>query len=292
MKHLLSYSIVVILLFTTNLIAQNTYSVDGNTVELQTEVDGPLSLLWNITDGNYNYYVMKGNTITELKNTKVDKEYQEEYKIELQKQVSDAPMAVDKVKFTLASLRNFISDYNKRIDPNFVEKGNNIKLKTRLGAFVGITNYVYSANPNNKMLPTMGADFEIVDHNLLKRHSLVLRFKQIFENSEYKFSSSQFSLNYRFKFIKKEKLDVFLNTKIAGYHYESRQVEVINEDGSTDLTTVSDGNFEALLNFGIGADYALGNGYLTFMYNDFISVVQESNSVFPLDFSLGYKFNL
>ena len=49
-----------------------------------------------------------------------------------------------------------------------------------------------------KMLPTMGADFEIVDHNLLKRHSLVVRFKQIFENSEYKFSSSQFSLNYRF----------------------------------------------------------------------------------------------
>ncbi|MFT5250757.1 MAG: hypothetical protein ACI93P_002500, partial [bacterium] len=41
-----------------------------------------------------------------------------------------------------------------------------------------------------------------------------------------------------------------------------------------------------------GADYALGNGYLTFMYNDFVSVVQESNSEFPLDFSLGYKFNL
>ena len=53
------------------------------------------------------------------------------------------------------------------------------------------------------VLINLGADFEIVDHNLLKRHSLVVRFKQIFENSEYKFSSSQFSLNYRFKFIKK-----------------------------------------------------------------------------------------
>lgn len=292
MKHLLSYSLLVFLIFTTHLVAQKSYTVDGTSIELKTEIEGPLMLLWNITDGNYRYFVKNGATVNELKNTKVDGDYQEEYKAELQKQASDTSLEVSKLKFTKASLSSFFNNYNKSKDPNYVDTEKGIKLKTRLGAFVGVTNSVFSANPTNQTLPTMGVDFEIVDHNLLKRHSLVLRFKQTFESSDYKYSASQFSLNYRFKFIKKEKLAVFINTKIAGYNYDSRQVEV-NEDNATPyLTTVSNGNFEALLNFGIGADYALGNGYLTFMYNDFVSVVQESNSEFPLDFSLGYKFNL
>jgi hypothetical protein len=292
MKHLLSYSLLVFLIFTTHLVAQKSYTVDGTSIELKTEIEGPLMLLWNITDGNYRYFVKNGATVNELKNTKVDGDYQEEYKAELQKQASDTSLEVSKLKFTKASLSSFFNNYNKSKDPNYVDTEKGIKLKTRLGAFVGVTNSVFSENPTNQTLPTMGVDFEIVDHNLLKRHSLVLRFKQTFESSDYKYSASQFSLNYRFKFIKKEKLAVFINTKIAGYNYDSRQVEV-NEDNATPyLTTVSNGNFEALLNFGIGADYALGNGYLTFMYNDFVSVVQESNSEFPLDFSLGYKFNL
>lgn len=296
MKHLLSYSLVVLLLFTSHLFAQKTYTVDGNTLELKTEVEGPMSLLWNITDGNYRYYVMKGETITELKNSKVDGDYQEEYKTELQKQVSDSPIAVDKVKFTTASLRDFVNDYNKSKDPNYTVEENTFKLKTRLGAFVGISNSVYSANPENIMLPTMGLDFEIVDNNLLKRHSLVVRFKQTFENSDYKYSASQFSLNYRFKFIKKEKLDVFINAKIAGYDYineplyDSNDMPLLDDNSVAIINNVS--TFSAMLNFGVGADYALGNGYLTFMYNDFVSVFQESNKEFPLDFSLGYKFNL
>lgn len=292
MKHLLSYSLLVFLIFTTHLVAQKSYTVDGTSIELKTEIEGPLTLLWNITDGNYRYFVKNGATVNELKNTKVDGDYQEEYKAELQKQASDTSLEVSKLKFTKASLSSFFNNYNKSKDPNYVDTEKGIKLKTRLGAFVGVTNSVFSENPTNQTLPTMGVDFEIVDHSLLKRHSLVLRFKQTFESSDYKYSASQFSLNYRFKFIKKEKLAVFINTKIAGYNYDSRQVEV-NEDNATPyLTTVSNGNFEALLNFGTGADYALGNGYLTFMYNDFVSVVQESNSEFPLDFSLGYKFNL
>lgn len=296
MKHLLSYSLIVLLLFTTHLFAQKTYTVDGNTLELKTEVEGPMTLLWNITDGNYRYYILKSDAITELKNSEVDGDYQEEYKMELQKQVSDSPIAVDKVKFTTASLRDFVNDYNKSKDPNYTVEENKFKLKTRLGAFVGISNSVYSANPDNIMLPTMGVDFEIVDNNLLKRHSLVIRFKQTFENSDYKYSASQFSLNYRFKFVKKEKLDVFINTKIAGYNYINEPLFDENGmpklDENSEIIIDNENSFTALLNFGIGADYALGNGYLTFMYNDFVSIIQNSNSEFPLDFSLGYKFNL
>tara|TARA_B100000795_G_C22795779_1_gene439265 strand:+ start:937 stop:1809 length:873 start_codon:yes stop_codon:yes gene_type:complete len=290
MKHLLSYSLLVFLIFTTHLFAQKSYTVDGTSIELKTEIEGPLTLLWNITDGNYRYFVKNGATVSELKNTKADGDYQEEYKAELQKQTSDSSLEVSKLKFTKASLSSFFNDYNKSKDPNYLDAEKSIKLKTRLGAFVGVTNSVFSANPTNQTLPTMGVDFEIVDHNLLKRHSLVLRFKQTFESSDYKYSASQFSLNYRFKFIKKEKLDVFINTKIAGYTNENKQIPTNVED---EFTTASGGSFEPLLNFGIGADYALGNGYLTFMYNDFVSILQSSiNDDFPLDFSLGYKFNL
>jgi hypothetical protein len=296
MKHLLSYSLLVFLIFTTHLVAQKSYTVDGTSIELKTEIEGPLTLLWNITDGNYRYFVKNGATVNELKNTKVDGDYQEEYKAELQKQASDTSLEVSKLKFTKASLSSFFNNYNKSKDPNYVDTEKSIKLKTRLGAFVGVTNSVFSENPTNQTLPTMGVDFEIVDHNLLKRHSLVLRFKQTFESSDYKYSASQFSLNYRFKFIKKEKLDVFINTKIAGYNYineprfDDNGIPVL--DDNSEMIIDTENSFTALLNFGIGADYALGNGYLTFMYNDFVSVVQESNSEFPLDFSLGYKFNL
>lgn len=296
MKHLLSYSLLVFLIFTTHLFAQKTYTVEGNLIELKTEIEGPLTLLWNTTDGNYRYFVKKEETVTELKNTKIDGDYQEEYKAELQKQTSDSSLKVDKLKFTKASLSSFVNDYNKSKDPNYVDNEKSLKLKTRLGAFIGVSNSVYSANPNNEMLPTMGADFEIVDNNLFKRHSLVVRFKQTFENSDYKYSASQFSLNYRFKFVKKEKLDVFINTKLASYNYineplfDENGMPKLDENG--DLIIDTESSFTALLNFGVGADYALGNGYLTFMYNDFVSIFQESNSEFPLDFSLGYKFNL
>ena len=58
---------------------------------------------------------------------------------------------------------------------------------------------------------------------------------------------------------------------------------VANESGS---------NFSSPLTFGIGADYKIGNGYLTFAYRDIVGINVESNSEFPIDFSLGYKFSL
>lgn len=288
MKNLLSYSLFTFLLFASNLIAQENYTVDGEQLSLKTEVDGAITLLWNTIDAEYRYFIKKGNTITELKNTRVEKKYQEEYKQVLKENTSDKNLPVDKLKLTNASLKSFFIEYNALKDPNYSVEENSIQLKLLLGAFVGITNTVYSTNPTNQTLPTLGLDFEIVDHHKLKRHSLLIQFKQTFESSEYKYSSSEFSLNYRFKFIKKEKIDVFINAKIAAYNHEV--IPSLNED--LELVQTTEDSFSALLNFGIGADYALGNGYLTFLYGDIVSVVEGTNGEFPLDFTLGYKFNL
>ena len=117
-----------------------------------------------------------------------------------------------------------------------------------------------------------------------------MQFKQTFESSDYNYSSSQVSLNYRFKFVKKEKLDVFVNTKIAGYTYIN---SLDYDDGVPTSNEVSSSDsFSALFNFGVGADYKLGNGYLSFLYGDIVSFVEENNGEFPLDFTLGYKINL
>jgi len=292
MKHLLSYLLFAFLFIATNTYAQETYTVNGEQLELKTEVEGSITLLWNIIDGEYRYFIKKGTTITELTNTKTDGHYQEEYHQVLQFNTSDEELSENKVKLTTQSLSNYFEDYNKLKDPTFVVKENNINLKTRLGAFVGITNAVYSDNVTNQTLPTLGLEFEIVENNKLKRHSIVFQFKQTFESSEYKYSASQISLNYRFKFIKKEKIDVFINTKIAAYTFESVPRLVDNEDTDEILVISSEDNFSALMSFGIGADYKLGNGYLTFIYGDIVSIVEGSNGEFPIDFTIGYKFNL
>lgn len=294
MKTLLSYILIAFLLFASQSFAQESYSINGEQVTLKTEADGTITLLWNIIDGEYRYFIKKENSITELTNTKSGKHFQEEYKQVLQANTSDEDLSENKVKLTTESLSDYFEDYNKRKNPNFVVEENNINLKTRLGAFVGITNAVYSDNSTNQILPTLGLDFEIIDDNKLKRHSLVVQFKQTFESSEYKYSSSQFSLNYRFKFIKKEKLDVFINTKIAAYTLENIPSWIVDEDTDESRIQVeSKDSFSALLSFGIGADYALGNGYLTFLYGDIVSAFDNYyNNEFPMDFTIGYKFNL
>jgi hypothetical protein len=296
MKTLLSFTIVALCLIATSTYAQKQYTVDGQQYDLFTEIDGSLSLLWNTVDGEYRYFSKKGSVISELKNTKVDGKYQEEFKATLREQSSDANISVDKVKFTRPGLSSFFVAYNKATDPNFVHETKSVKLKTRLGVFGGVTNNIFSDNPTNAISPTAGIDFEVVDEVMLKRHSVVLRFKQYFENSDTKSSSSQFSLNYRFKFVKSPKFDVFINTKFVAYTYSNREFTTVTP-GPADVpivttTKTSGGNLNAPAAFGLGADYAVGNGYITFCYNDIVALGVDSNKEFPVDFTLGYKLNL
>ena len=296
MKTLLSFSMLLFLLAVPTVQGQDRYTINGKQYDLKTEVDGTLTLLWNTIEGNYRYFSKKGDVIQELKNSKVDGNYQEEYKQVLKLQTSDGSISVDNIKLTLNDLKDFFIDYNSSVDPNFSVQKKIIQLKTRLGAFVGISNNIFTQNPENTSSPTAGIDFEIFEQENLVRHSLVFQFKQTFENSSYKYSASQFSLNYRFKFVKTETFDVFINTKVAAYNHVKKEIVVTEMDQNNNpVTTVvseSGGSFQAPVTFGIGADYALGNGYITFSYNDIIGLVIDSNGEFPVDFSLGYKLNL
>lgn len=292
MKSFFPIFVLFFLLSAGTLQAQQQYTVDGQTYTLNTEVEGTLTLLWNTVNGEYRYFSKKGNDIVELKNTKQDGDYQEEYKKTLQQQTSDATVSTEKVKLTLPSLHNFFVEYNKKKDPSFNETEKSIDLQFRLGAFAGLSNSVYTANPTNSLQALAGIDFELIDVVKLKRHAMVFRFKQTFESSEYKYSASQLSLNYRFKFIKKPKFDAFINTKFAALTFSSREYTVIPFGGSAIVNKESGSDFSAPITFGLGADYKVGNGYITFNYNDIVGLSVDNNGEFPVDFTLGYKFNL
>ncbi|MEM7187686.1 MAG: hypothetical protein AAF466_13615 [Bacteroidota bacterium] len=273
--------------------AQNTYTVDGKDYPLNTEVEGTLTLLWNTIDGNYRYFAKKGSTFTELKNTRGDRDYLEEYKQVLADLTSDQNLPVDKVKLTLVSLRKFVNSYNKAVDPSFVEVGNPVQLEARLGVFAGMTNYPYFVNPGNDLLPQLGVDFEIIDNARLKRHGIVFQFRQLLSTSDFDLSSSQFSLNHRFKFVNCETFAVFINTKIASYVHLSQDIPDPDGDGDTDdAISGSGGEFQAPFAFGVGADIALGNGHITLGLYDLLALNLEDNGEFPTDFVVGYKFNL
>ena len=119
-----------------------------------------------------------------------------------------------------------------------------------------------------------------------------MQFRQIFGGSDYDFNSSQLSLNYRFKFIKSDKFDVFINAKVADYVYIKQDISVTDASGNVVNLAASGGDFQAPFALGIGADVALGNGYLTFGLYDLVAVNLNDNGEFPLDFVAGYKFNL
>src|SRR5690606_19092100 len=97
MKSLLAIFGMLFLLFAGTLQAQQQYTIDGQTYTLNTGVEGSLTLLWNTIDGEYRYFSKKGDAIEELKNTKQNGDYQEEYKAILKRQTSDAVISTEKV---------------------------------------------------------------------------------------------------------------------------------------------------------------------------------------------------
>lgn len=290
MKRLL---FLMVLLSSVSLFAQKNYTIDGTTYPLETEIEGTITLLWNTINGEYRYFVKKGDEIKELTNTRVGRDYQEEYKEVLKAQTADQSVAVDKVNLTRSSLRKFVNSYNVQADPSYVGDSGPVQLEARLAFFAGMTNYPYFVNPDNTFLPQVGADLEIVDNVKLKRHSLVLQFRQLFATSDFDLSSSQLSLNYRLKFVKSSAVDIFINTKIAAYAHLTQDIPDPDGNGNTnDAITGSGGEFQAPFAFGLGADIPVGNGFITLGFYDVLALNLDDNGDFPIDFVAGYKFNL
>ena len=282
-------AILCILLSYASMSAQDTYTVNGETLELKTEIDGNLDLLWTIVDGKYRYFVRtQNNTILELKNTKgVNNKYQEEYKTTLDNVMEDYGLSTDKVKLTLGSLKDFIDMYNSTSDVSYQTQLKKNKLELRLGVFGGITNNPFVPNPDNLKSPVFGTELEVITNAEKPIHSGFLQLRQVLKNDDLEYTSTEFSLGYRWRAINISNLSIYGNVKFATLNFS--KVTVATED---DVIEESDTSFNAPFIFGLGADYKVGNGYITFGFNQLFALDLDTNDNFPTDFTLGSKFTL
>lgn len=274
----------------TSIQAQEEYTVDGQVYLLRSDVKGELELLWNVIDNEYRFFLKKDDLITELKSTEIDGRYRHDYKQVLEQNTADVGLSTKRVTLTLLSLHNFIVEYNTIKDPHFFAETNSAPLQLWLGTYGGTTNSIFTENVTNESQPVVGFELELIDTIMLKRHTIVLDLRNTFKGNENRYSSTQFGLSYRFKFVKSMKFDMFLNTKIVTFAFFEKEISGIEENDP--MRKFSGNNYNTPLTFGIGADYKIGKGYMTFGYHDFVSLMMESNEENAMDFSVGYKFQI
>lgn len=287
--------IIITLVFTLLSItcfAQMTHTIDGKSYELTEEITGKASLFYVISEGEYRYFIKKDDSLTELSNTKDENgKYQSEYKEILSILTADAGMDISKVNLTLGSLRTYIDNYNKASDIDYRLQAERPETKARLGIFGGVSNNPFVRNPNNTIVPIFGAEAEVYDAKR-SRHSLGILFKQSLKADDFKYSSSQFGLFYRFRVINKESFSIYPQATFATYTFSKS--ETTTTIGTTTTLTKSSGSaLDAPIILGLGADIKLGNGYITLSANELFALINFDNQGnTPVDLRLGYKFNL
>ncbi len=272
--------------------AQESYTINGETLELKTEVDGKLDLLWNIIDGKYRYFVRtEDNTITELTNTKTDGKYQEEYKSILDNLTNQA-LPTKRLRLTLFSLKEFIDAYNSSVDTSYESQTSRNKLQFRLGVFGGITNSPFISNPDNKTTPLFGGEFEVLDANRVSRHAVFMQAKHVLEYDDIKYSTTELSLGYRFRVINQSKFSLYANCKFATLNLSNATVTTV-DNGMTTTEDLSETAFDVPFILGIGADINVSeNSFITLSYDELIALFLDSPDNFSKTFAIGYKFNL
>ncbi|MGB1307459.1 MAG: hypothetical protein ACPG6B_01015 [Oceanihabitans sp.] len=262
-------------------LAQKNYTVNQEKLSLKTEVEGTLDLLWNTTNNTFRYFIKdKNENITELKNTKnpETKKYQEEYKTVLNTITNNASIT-NKVKLTLSSLKEYVETYNASLNADY-KISEKAKLKTRIGAFGGVTNNPFVTNPDNKYAPFFGFEFEVFEANKMPRHAGFFSARHAFSQSEYKYAATQLALGYRYRFVNKPSFNVYGNLKFATLNF--------SKSGNNSATA-----FDIPFIFGLGADIKLNsNSFITFAYNELFGIFIDNQGNFPIDFAIGYKRNL
>lgn len=272
------------------LAAQDIYIINKDTLQLNREVKGPLSLFWTEEGNHYRYFVKKKNRMIELLNPRGN----EQYKEQLSELTTDAQIKTRDVQFVLYSLKHFTNTYNSLVQEDYIKNESTKNIRQRIGLFTGLSNNIYTENPTNILAPVAGLEYEFYDPNLAPRHSAFLQLRHNFDQEEYRYTATHLSLNYRVKALYFKYFDLHVNARLATLFYSEETVTVRNDTG--DIVAVREDNgftFTAPLSFGIGSDIKITQkSFITVGYNDIFAIVLDSNGEFPLDFTVGYKYNL
>ena len=274
-------------------ISQESYSIKGETLQLKTEVSGNITLLWNIIDGKYRYFIKKDNTITELTNTKdTNHKYQEQYKSELNRLTNNFG-ETDKLNLTLPSLKNFVDAYNTTQDASYVASDKTAKLETNLLIHGGLTNHPFNNNPENASNAIFGVEIEFYNKSKLPKHALFFGINHALSSDKFDFSNTKFNLGYRFRFINTSNFNIYVNTTIAEYSFSKEIINYYNDNDMLIEDEISGSSLEAPFSFWLGADIKLNSfSFLTLSYNELFALFVKNNGNFSTHLNIGYKINL
>jgi hypothetical protein len=290
MKRILLF--VGLLISFSAVFAQETYTINNETLELKTDLEGELDLLWNIVNNQYRYFVRTtSGEIIELKNTRgTDNKFSEEYKQTL-KELTNNKLDTNKLNLTLVDLRKFFNDYNTSVDSTYVSENFKNKLQTRVAVFGGITNHPFVNNPENIKNTLVGGELEIFEATGMPRHSGYIQLRNTFESDDFKFRTTEISLGYRFRFIKTKPINIFGNFTFATLSFTKSNLP--NEENPLLTDDESSTSFDVPLIFGLGADIRIAEGhFITIGYNELFALLLDNQGNFPVDFTVGYRFNL
>ena len=283
-------NILLLLLFIFPLIsiAQEVHTIDGESLELKIEAEGAIDLLWTIEDGKYRYFVRKNGNLIELTNTRrSDNKYQEEYK-EVLNELTGNSISAEDVNLTLYDLRKFCDDYNSSIDPNYTAKKKDAKINSRLLFFGGITNSPFVENPDNVTNPLFGVELELSEGVSLPRHSLFFQLKHVLDSDDFKYSTTQLALGYRFRIINQQLFNIYAN--VIGATYNSSKSEFVVADM---VISEKGDSFDAPFIFGVGADIRIvKNGFITITYDELFGLFVDNQGNFSKHIAVGYKMVL
>ena len=272
--------------------SQNKINVNGETLTVNQDVEGELDLLWTVSDGTYRYFVKTASEdIYELTNTKdSNNKYNEEYKTILAELTASKVSSVDRVKLTLPSLRSFFNTYNSLKDSNYVAKESASKVNFRLGLFGGITNHPFIENIGNSSYGQLAAELEIFGNTDNPRHSGIFQVRQTIGSNE-DYTTTELSLGYRFRVVRKEKFNLFVQNKFGTLNFGSSHLR--HSESTGNFNVPSDTFFDVPFSFGLGADIKISeNSFISIVYDSLLGLNVDDSGNFSTDILVGYKFNL
>ena len=290
-------SLLFILLLTPTFysIAQEHYTIKGETLILNTEVEGDLDLLTLKLDKGYRFFVRDSyNNIHELINTRdIDSTYFNEFRHTLTELTKESNMSTEQVAFSKYGLKQFIKAYNKKGTRRYAYTEDKVETQIRLGVFGGITNHPLVENTNNTKTVYFGTEVELFEKKEHPRQSGFIGLEQTLKSDGFNYTSTIINLGYRFRFINCSVFNSYINLQLATYTFSKHVILVENENMTLEEMTVKNNTFRVPFIFGIGSDIKVSeNGFITLIYNEIVSIFVKNNGHFPINFSIGYKFNL
>lgn len=287
-----SLSFLILLYLTGSLCAycQKSYTVNGEVLVLNIEVEGALDLLTLKLDKGYRFFVKDTNeNIHELVNTKdIDGTYFSEFRHTLSTLTQGSNMSTEQVSFGKYSLKQFIKAYNSTGTRRYAYTDEKVETQTRLGFFGGITNHPLIENTNNSKTGYIGAELELFQKKEHPRQSGFISLEHTLKSDDFNYTSTIMALGYRFRFINPPQYNIYANLQLATYTF-SKRIDWIENEEKIDKNHA----FRVPFILGIGSDIKVSeSSYISIIYNELVSVFVKNNGHVPVNLSVGYKFNL